>query len=272
MTKDVFDINKWKTEYPFLEKVWELYEKFDKTVDTTKVYSKNYESVCNSIVKNHVEGNDSHQNFCKKLVRNLGCYTYENEAYNPRKEDCIILYYWIYNSVKEYIINENLITQVFYDNYSRWCTYKRKVNCFYHNYYDNFEDPVNMLFMDIFHNNIDIVKQELVKSNDQNYNGDLQKYICKVIHIYNNMIERYCLKDHDKGEKRKNTCSMLGIVRYTYDLFLRGELYNNKLIVPYIEDIKEAYSDTCMDPESNKNKVVAEPKRKRKKKFFRGCP
>ncbi|GAB70034.1 hypothetical protein PCYB_007830, partial [Plasmodium cynomolgi strain B] len=131
------------------------------------------------------------KDFCKKLVRNLGCYTYEKEDYNPSKEDCFILYYWIYNSVKQYGVNFNIITPVFYNYYSRFCTYKRKVNCFYYNYYDHFEEPVKMIFLDIFHHNIDIIRNEL--SGPDN-NNNLQKYICKFINIYKEMYREYCIK------------------------------------------------------------------------------
>ncbi|GAB70078.1 hypothetical protein PCYB_008270, partial [Plasmodium cynomolgi strain B] len=182
--------------------VWNLYEKIDKDVIEENFRFENYEKVCKQIVSNYDNLNESHKKFCMKLVRNLGCYNYRNDGYNLNKEDCVILYYWIYNLVKQHDIKDSLITPIFYDNYSKLCTYKRKVNCFYYDYYDHFEEPVNMIFLDIFQHNIHIIKKALENPKDQ-INDNLQKYICKCIHIYNEMHDKYCLSNYDNDQKRK---------------------------------------------------------------------
>ncbi|GAB69998.1 hypothetical protein PCYB_007470, partial [Plasmodium cynomolgi strain B] len=232
-------------------KVWNLYKKFDKTLENNNVHSGNYEEICKKSIKNYDELDENKKIFCRKLVRNLGCYNYENENYNPSKEDCTVLYYWIYKSVNQYSINDNLITPIFYDNYSKLCTYQRKANCFYYHYYDYFKDPVKMIFLDIFHHNIDIIRKSLGGADNEN---SLQKYICKCIHIYKEMYKKYCPYNDDKDKKRKNTCSMLSIVKYTYDTFLREHIYNKQYAIPYIEDVEDYYSEKCIEPESILNK------------------
>ncbi|GAB69975.1 hypothetical protein PCYB_007240, partial [Plasmodium cynomolgi strain B] len=198
-----------------------------------------------------------------KLVRNLGCYNYEYERYNPSKEDCIVLYYWIYSSLKKLGIEADIITPVFYDNYSKLCTYNRKVNCFYYDYYDNFLDPLNMIFLDIFQHNIDIIKKALDDSDDK-FNDKLQKYICECIYIYKLLHNKYCANNNyyynNDYLKRKNTCSMLNVFKYTYDSFLREKFYKKIYVIPYIEDLERNYSTTCIVPESELNQDVNIPK------------
>ncbi|GAB69652.1 hypothetical protein PCYB_004010 [Plasmodium cynomolgi strain B] len=203
----------------------------------------NYENVCKQKVDDYDRLENSQKQFCMKLVRNLACYNYEDGYYNLNNEECMILYYWIYSSVKQHNINNNLITPIFYDNYSRFCTYERKANCFYNLYYDYFEDPVGMIFLDIFQQNINTVIN-MLGNTDVRINANLQKYICECINIYNEMNKTYCLSDVYNDEKRTWTCSRLAAVKLTYDAYLAGKLYKN-YVIPVLGRNEGEYLEMC---------------------------
>ncbi|GAB69884.1 hypothetical protein PCYB_006330, partial [Plasmodium cynomolgi strain B] len=188
-----------------------------------------------------------------KLVRNLGCYNYNDDYYNLRKYRCPILYYWIYKSVEERKINTELITEIFNDSYSRRCTYNRKAYCYYyHYYYDKFEEPMNMIFLEIFQNNINTVLNMLNNQEDI-MNDKLQRYICKCINIYYKMNETYCVKNPNNNNNNNQmsnlTCSILRSFKQTYDSYLLGEIYHEKYAIPFLEDAGKVYSDQCLLPD-----------------------
>ncbi|GAB70032.1 hypothetical protein PCYB_007810, partial [Plasmodium cynomolgi strain B] len=221
--------------YPFLSRVWDTYNKFDKSVETTDEGYSNYVNVCETKAKNYID-TSNHKDFCMKLVRNLGCYSFDRTYSQLYDDDCIILYYWIYNSVKQHNINNKLITAIFYDNYSKACTYLRRAKCFYYDfYYDMFEEPVYMVFLEIFRDNIYTIINTL-KSEDKETNDKLQEYACNCIHIYKKMNDKYCVKKHYDDQKSSLTCSILRAFKQTYDSYFARELYNKTHIIPDIDD------------------------------------
>ncbi|GAB69865.1 hypothetical protein PCYB_006140 [Plasmodium cynomolgi strain B] len=243
-------------QYPFLNEVWETYKKFDEDVESG-LTSININGVCDNILqKKNYASNDNNKEFCRKLVRNLGCYNYDYEYYHQHKDRCTILYYWVYKTAKEKNIDINLINDIFNNSYSKTCTYNRIAKCYYYAYYDQFEEPVNMIFLDIFQKYMNIVRDNLYKPNDKN-NANLINYICKCAYIYKKTNEQYCVNNHADENKRINTCSMLSTFQQTFDTFLTGERYKSYFI-PFLDDIGNINnSDKCIYPESELKSFIA---------------
>ncbi|GAB69892.1 hypothetical protein PCYB_006410, partial [Plasmodium cynomolgi strain B] len=157
---------------------------------------------------------------------------------------CTILYYWIYNSVKEHKIKNNIITESFYDYYSNMCTFQRRAKCFYYSYDDIYEAPVNIIFLDIFQHNINTITSMLDNPNGT-FNVNLQMYICECINIYNKVNITYCVEKDDKDEKITRTCNSLDAFKQTYNTYLSGLKYT-KYKIPSLDTEVEEYSNNCI--------------------------
>ncbi|CAI7720803.1 Plasmodium vivax Vir protein, putative [Plasmodium vivax] len=246
MSHSITDIAEWEKRYPFLEKFWGTYNEFDKTLDGDR-YKHLYEAFCTPLMEQLDDNKLEHKNLCLKLVRNLGCYPLEYHRYfHPNKDRCNILHYWIYNSVKNLQISNNLITHCFSD----YKDHMRKIyitpKCHYNPYEDNYKEPMNMIILEIFQSTMKTVTDMLDKKNDK-INYDLQKYICECVKIYKEMYKTYC-RNKDEDNKSELTCSTLNTVKQTYNWFLSGKSYKNYYI-PSLDKDDVEYLAMC--PQDN---------------------
>ncbi|KMZ98979.1 hypothetical protein PVNG_03818 [Plasmodium vivax North Korean] len=234
-------------KYPLLGKFWDTYNEFDKTVEGDR-YNHWYKAFFDPFMDGLGDHNKEHKNFCLKLVRNLGRYSSPGDPYfNPNNDRCRILYYWIYNSARKHEISDEIITECFQDYIdfmSETCTGYR---CSYNSYDDMYEEPMNIIILDIFQSNMNVIENKL----DGRYasiNFPLQMYICECIEIFKKMYKKYCPKVDADSEKRKRTCDMLESIKTTYNSFISGKLYqNNKL--PSLDNDGREYLAMC--PQDN---------------------
>ncbi|GAB69770.1 hypothetical protein PCYB_005190 [Plasmodium cynomolgi strain B] len=192
MSDDTLDITKWEHEYPFLNTVWQTYKPLDEDVKDI-LSSSNINNVCDQIfTKNRYESNENNKKFCQKLVRNLGCYNFDYKYYYQHTDFCAILYYWVYKTKQEKNIDITLINEIFNNSFSKTCTYDRIAKCYYYSYYDEFEEPVNIIFWDIFQKHMDIIRDNLHNPH-YSINANLLTYICKCVYIYKKCIKNIAL-------------------------------------------------------------------------------
>ncbi|KMZ83257.1 hypothetical protein PVBG_05227 [Plasmodium vivax Brazil I] len=230
-------------EYDFLKDVRKKYDNFDKPIDDDG-HINTYEFVCHKIMQNLDINREVERKFCLKLVRNLGCYPLgKNEYFDPKYDRCKILHYWLYNSVKNQQISNNLITDCFVDYKGHMSSISITAKCPYNPYEENFIEPMNMIILDIFQSNINIII-DIVTT--QNYtNPNLQNYICECINIYKEMYKSYCRNNNDGDEKRKLTCNTLNTFRDTYKIFLSAT-QNKNYNIPSIDYVEEEYTNKCL--------------------------
>ncbi|KMZ76760.1 hypothetical protein PVIIG_05868 [Plasmodium vivax India VII] len=187
---------------------------------------------------------DEHKNFCLKLVRNLGRYSLPGDPYfNPNNDRCRILYYWIYNSARKHKISDEIITGCFQDYIDFMSQIGRGHRCSYNSYDAMYEEPMNIIILDIFQSNMNIIENKL-DDTDASINFPLRKYICECIEVYKKMYKQYCPKVDAHSEKRKRTCDMLDTIKTTYNSFISGKSYENNKI-PYIDNDTEEYLTMC---------------------------
>ncbi|KMZ76759.1 hypothetical protein PVIIG_05867 [Plasmodium vivax India VII] len=178
-----------------------------------------------------------------KLLRNLKYYADFSKYFKPTNERCDILYNWLNNSVKKDAINEKIINKCFeqYDVLKR--IMKDDVKCSYKTNNENFEDPMNIILLNIFDYNMKIIKDTLT-GNNMSEKIPCQKFVCDAIKIYNLMYKRYCPDKEQDSEKIKKTCLNLRNFKNSYDIF-RRDLGSLKDYIPSLDGVDNEILDKC---------------------------
>ncbi|KMZ96125.1 hypothetical protein PVNG_02133 [Plasmodium vivax North Korean] len=204
-----------------------------------------YHTFCDLAMKKYTENIQEQSTFCLKLIRNLGCYPLVNNQYfDPKNDRCKILHYWIYNSVKNKQISNNLISDCFGDYKDHMNSISMTPNCPYHPYDDMYEEPMNMIILDIFQSNIHIIIDIVTRENYPTYLS-VQQYICECVKIYKEMYNRYCPKVDAHNKKRNVTCDMLNTFKDTYKSFLSATQHK-KYKIPSLDKVEADYLNIPM--------------------------
>ncbi|CAI7724213.1 PIR protein [Plasmodium vivax] len=217
MSEDKLDISQLREDYPFLNKIWNLYDSFNEPVGEGG-NKKIYEAICNLITDKSGEDKERYNRFCLQLIRNLDphcenpdeCITYSIRCNNVNN--------WLYYSKDRKNINKNIIERIF--NLSRTLPSRiKKFACLYYSYDENYEDPINIIRLKIFDDNMEIIEQTL-KDNDPKNNTFCQNYVCECVNIYQKMNKLYCSGTNAQHGKHQKTCDMLKALKTPYDTLL----------------------------------------------------
>ncbi|GAB69701.1 hypothetical protein PCYB_004500, partial [Plasmodium cynomolgi strain B] len=230
MSDDISDIEKWQGKYPFLQTVWDTYNEFDIPIQETDRGSENYARVCEKIVENYNELDANHKEFCRKLVRNLGCYNYKNEYSNPLHYQCHILYNWIYNQIKKYGELDDIITKCFNNCISLMNFTGVKHKCSYDLYNTVYKDPIKMTIIDIFNNNMQNIINKLIIEHEYDNEASAQNFLCEFVNLYKVIYGKHCKDKNERDTYDKITCYMLESFRDSYTYYF---YYNEKIVKKY---------------------------------------
>ncbi|KMZ77248.1 hypothetical protein PVIIG_05201 [Plasmodium vivax India VII] len=240
MTEKILDIEKWKTEYQFLENFWTTYNDFNKDVNVND--RNNYEVLCNNyILKEEDEDRSKNVDFCMKILRNLGYFSVERKFYEPTLERCNMLYYWIYNTIEKNKITSKIVNKCFeaYNSHMKGKPYKQ--NCSKLSYDVFSVEPKEMMLLDIFvyntQNILDILKH---KSDPDNI--PWRKFICESVKTYEHIKDQYCPKP--EINKHGSTCFKLSNFIDSYNIF-RNNLNDLKFHIPSLDNIDDEFSVKC---------------------------
>ncbi|SCO65485.1 hypothetical protein PVT01_030030000 [Plasmodium vivax] len=182
-------------------------------------------------------------------MRNLSFHSPNSPYFKPKYERCNILYNWIYNSIKENKVTENVIKECF-DEYEEVMSKIRNYNiCSKHTYEKIFEEPIKMTILQIFENNMEIIKNELIGQTDPN-KIPWRKFVCECFNIYKNMNKDYCLNKTPQNEKHTRTCQTLDQFKLAYEIFRNKIGYLNTYI-PSLENIEGEYLTKCSQDKLN---------------------
>ncbi|KMZ83437.1 hypothetical protein PVBG_05949 [Plasmodium vivax Brazil I] len=189
-----------------------------------------------------------YNDFCMKLMRNLGYFSVEHQFYAPTSSRCNILYSWLYNSSEERRITDNIINKCFEEYTSYMKEIENNQICTYYSE-DKIYEPMKIALLDIFQDNMQNIKDKLIREFDST-KLPFRKFVCKCIKIYKNMNELYCLIGDKSSEKHKNTCLKLDNFKGSYQYFLTilGDLYPN---IPLLNDRGSDLSEKCPPDEQD---------------------
>ncbi|CAI7724293.1 Plasmodium vivax Vir protein, putative [Plasmodium vivax] len=250
MSEKILDIETWKTEYPFLIDVWTTYNNFDKTVEDSG--GKHF-SLCNLILQSmYVEGTE-HNDFCMRLMRNLGYFSEEKQIYAPTVERCNILKNWIYNSIKNNKITDDIINRCFIEYTEHMTKRKNDKICYIDAYDDNYKERIYMTVLHIFENNVHTISNVL-NGHDEESKIRGRKFVCDCLKIYKYMNLAHC---HNKGyrqEELTGTCLKLSHFESSY-ILLGNSINSINLKIPSLYNI----DSECLDkrPSLEQKSVLA---------------
>ncbi|KMZ88611.1 hypothetical protein PVBG_04820 [Plasmodium vivax Brazil I] len=263
MSKNNLDFSKLEQDYPFLRTVWDVYKKFDNPVDGDQ-YKPRYEAFCNPLMKKLGDYNVVNNEFCLKLVRNLGRYSDDFKFKKFTSEDCTNLNNWVYDSKRKYNIPDDIIDKCYQDYGDVARATHTKPICSYSSYDDMYE-PINIIMLKIFESNINVLVSIFNQENDL-FDSSCQNYVCELVNIYNYINSIYCSNHTQRGTKKEKTCEILRNFNDIYKWFFLGKLHNTSKI-PSLDNVKDEYSKKChqdkpvmqLDVPRNEDRAVIQP-------------
>ncbi|SBT84021.1 PIR protein [Plasmodium ovale] len=205
-----------RREYPFLRNTWDMYDKFDETVEDDGY--PEYSVKCKHIVSNYDKNNSTYNDFCMKLLRNL--YTIadvENEN-DDRKFPCTYLNMWLYYKEKIHEIPKKFIEQIFRiaDELIKYLPYDSQ--CIYDESHKNHKEPYKIMLLNIFLDNALTIEEIMETSGDSKEESCLS-FVKECLSIYNGINKEYCLDDKDHTFKA--TCD---------EIKTFGEMYTSNFL------------------------------------------
>ncbi|KMZ99273.1 hypothetical protein PVNG_02156 [Plasmodium vivax North Korean] len=225
MSYSIKDFDEWKQEYPLLKDILITYDDFDNDIKTDP--NKNdYILVCRYFIKPWNEGKEEDKEFCMKLVRNLGHRTKNSNFLSYTTDRCRNLNNWAYNSMKKHSIPEKILTSCFEEYKYIVEGMRKKPTCFYYDYDRTYEEPMNIIMLNIFASNIDIFKKILEGKIDP-VHCSCQKYVNKIVEIYKYMKGTYCSSDIIM--RNLKTCQQLDSFKGTYEFLYNYATVKDKI-------------------------------------------
>ncbi|KMZ89702.1 hypothetical protein PVMG_04532 [Plasmodium vivax Mauritania I] len=228
-------------QYPFLKDVWTTYKNFDNTVEDD---NNKYAFICDSyVLKDFSESKNKYREFCKKLMRNLGHYDAKTSFFNPSHYRCNILYNWIYNTIENYEIPNELIIKCFDDYIEHISKMKGTYNCSYNSFNSIYLEPRKITILNIFDANMSIIKDALdleYKSND----SPSQNFVCECVKLYKEIKEEHCTNLSEIDNKRDLTCQRLKSFNTSYMEYFYKNLVE-KDNIPSLKNVEQEYMRKC---------------------------
>ncbi|CAG9472749.1 unnamed protein product [Plasmodium vivax] len=207
------EIDKLKKEYPFLEKVWELFDQYNNDMYDSE---DAHVALCDDIIPDEPEnGMYKHKHFCNKLLRNIwnaSKGTYDNHM--SFSERCSNLNKWLYfyrkidpvpkEFIKKFFSIMDNLKGIFPPNHI--CKYSP---------YDDYEEPEKVLKLLIFVDNYDAFENVLMKKGHKDYTSCVN-YVNKCAAIYRDLNEKYCKVNYRENTKYNNLCQDIITFKQTY--------------------------------------------------------
>ncbi|KMZ83432.1 hypothetical protein PVBG_05944 [Plasmodium vivax Brazil I] len=231
-------------QYPFLEDVWDIYKKFDNTME----YDNNkYDVICDTyVLQNSDEDIRKYSQFCKKLMKNLGYHSIYSSDYELSSYRCNILFHWIYNFLDKGKITYNIIDKCF-DLYDFEMKGKENLKRCYYYPEIKFYKPMNITLLQIFESKMNIIK-DILNGQDKESKIPSQKFVCECLKIYKHMNKTYCLERREQSKMHKDTCYKLDVFSNAYKIFYDMLLGTNHKI-PSLDDINSKDFPKCLSDE-----------------------
>ncbi|GAB69639.1 hypothetical protein PCYB_003880 [Plasmodium cynomolgi strain B] len=233
MSSNKLDIEQLRTNYPFLTKIWELHEEFERSVDDEDKRYR-YENICKAKLGPTNMKYEKYVNFCIKLIRNLISYYDYARVDTPSAERCKILNYWIYYNIDDLNFSQKFISDIFKESQDLTIGYTNKSTC-PNLYIETLKESEKILKLLYLQDNIKIFLKILKNKGDNDY-CSCEKYIYECVDIYNSMSNSYCLKEDDRLNKQKKTCDTLNTFKDIYMNYLYNEEDMSNKIPSLIDD------------------------------------
>ncbi|KMZ77073.1 hypothetical protein PVIIG_05448 [Plasmodium vivax India VII] len=185
--------------YPFLNKVLDAYNEYDKKLDKEPQLHTFYDSN----VK-HANGDEKvmYKDICIKLLRNLKLLKDKGYSHGNNQEYCTYLYHWLYKETKESEIPDMLISTIFDDFHKKMAHQEGQYICPYTSYKKEIYKPKNLAKLSYLIHNIEDIKS-ILNNNKGTHYCSCQTYLKDCVDLYRDMNAQLCT-----SERRKNNESI----------------------------------------------------------------
>ncbi|CAG9474595.1 unnamed protein product [Plasmodium vivax] len=222
MSQFTVDTEQLKNDYPFLDKIWKLYEEFNETAVNSNDGKDDSVSMCEQFMQEEPDKKEWYTKLCIKLIRILGAFSFmkNKDKYNP--ERCKILNSWLYYIIKNNYVNQDVITNIFDQSNKVIGEGNEEHHCSNYLYKDKYDDPddiIKLINFEEYKN--DILK--ILKDNKNDNHCSCLKFIFECANIYRKMNNIYCISPTGDTSKKPNTCSKL----QDFYTFYTSNIYGN---------------------------------------------
>ncbi|KMZ95760.1 hypothetical protein PVMG_05359 [Plasmodium vivax Mauritania I] len=181
-----------------------------------------------------------------KLARNFKKFCNINRQCKPNSERCYNLNNWLYNLIKSKNLDTEIIKDVFDSSMNKIHGPNYKNICPFYSYDEIYKEPIKIIKLNIFHTNINIIKERLLGNIDLIY-CSCQEYVKELVEIYKYMKNSYCSKD--KPVENDQTCNELDKFKLSYNQYLYNDV-NIRNKIPSLEDNKPVELLGCESDET----------------------
>ncbi|KMZ89707.1 hypothetical protein PVMG_04537 [Plasmodium vivax Mauritania I] len=197
-------------QYPFLDKIWNLYDEFNETTDNLNNEKEDYNGVCKVIKEQAPDKKEWYNNLCIKLIRNLGTLSFENDKTKYNSERCKNLNSWLYYIIKDHEVNQDIITNIFDESNKLMGDENIRHQCSNYLYKDKYNDPDKIIKLI---NLEDYMKDflSILQDNSANNHCLCRKFIFECANIYREMNNIYCSGQTRNSSTKSDTCYQLQI-------------------------------------------------------------
>ncbi|GAB69801.1 hypothetical protein PCYB_005500, partial [Plasmodium cynomolgi strain B] len=179
--------------------------------------AKFYESTCDSIIRNTVNDTSKYNDFCMKLIRNLGAYSTDPEIIKPSVERCDNLQSWLCYLIRKYNISIDFIQTCFEESKLPNGVCVNNNICPYYPYKEFINIADDMLKIKIFVDNISTIRNILMDK-AHIYNCSVRMFLYECLKIYMKIKDDYC--SHAESSNTINICSELVEFEFYYDSYI----------------------------------------------------
>ncbi|KMZ77051.1 hypothetical protein PVIIG_06543 [Plasmodium vivax India VII] len=202
------DTEKFKTQYPFLNKIWTSYDEFNQIIDDLDERTDDYDQLCKVIIEQVHNNEIWYNDICKKLIRNLGTFSSEKSTVKYNSERCKNINSWLYYIIKDYNVHQEAITKIFDESNKIISEGSNKHYChdyLYKDIYNNPDDIIKLINLEEYMNEL----LSILKDNNDTNHCLCRKFIFECANIYRDMNKMYCTGQTKKGSPKSGTCSKL---------------------------------------------------------------
>ncbi|SCA81821.1 Plasmodium vivax Vir protein, putative [Plasmodium vivax] len=228
------------------------YNEFNKAVkENEKTFDVSLIERAKHIDKDYEKNKDIYE----KLMRNLSLVLNKRNHKMNINDYCRFLNQWVYHSKQKNNISEFSLG-VFYPVAHENIVKNGGINrCSYFSYDTMFEEPLNIIKLENFQEDIDII-ESILKNEKDSFNS-CQKYACECFKIYKKFYQQsYCPYDLEADKKRKSTCDKLRAFKTSYTSYLSNREMKDK--VPSLDAAGNVSLPLCYESEPDPVRETAQ--------------
>ncbi|CAG9474594.1 unnamed protein product [Plasmodium vivax] len=250
MTGKILDIEKWKTEYPFLNEIWKFYDKLDETLSETD--NGAYSQLCSTVGIYGTDRVDEKKNTCKRLFRNTFLLSNSGYRFDVFSKYCDILYIWLYFEIEKNKLDARIINKIFQDSIKAAQQKSRnKISCPYVSYHEILHEPEKLMKLSTFNKNAEKFQSVLMNKNDSS-DCSCQKYVFDCVNIYNDMYGKYCSDEHSKDN------TQLCEIAKQFGTLYTGYLFNKRNDISYeLKPLSSTTTNHVVNCQTNIDSVIS---------------